>query len=155
MVTKTKESLNPTMESTDNVKAGTENREDCRLTQHSTKLSLSEIRKAIPSKAFEKNLMKSSFYMAFDFTLLVLTYYAFFSLVESSYWQLMPTFVKICITIIYWNLAGLFMWCQFVIGHDCGHGNFSNYEIVNDILGHISHGSLLVPYWPWQVIQLK
>ena len=41
--------------------------------------------------------------------------------------------------------------CIFVVGHDCGHGNFSESETLNDIIGHITHGSIMVPYYPWQL----
>lgn len=112
---------------------------------------LGEIRKAIPSQAFKKDLLKSLYYMFFDYALWGATYFAFSTFVKSDIWSTLPFILKAISTLIYWNLAGLFMWCQFVIGHDCGHGSFSNYQIINDIFGHISHGSLLVPFWPWQV----
>jgi fatty acid desaturase len=25
------------------------------------------------------------------------------------------------------------------------------YEWLNDTLGHVTHGSILVPYWPWRL----
>jgi omega-3 fatty acid desaturase (delta-15 desaturase) len=41
------------------------------------------------------------------------------------------------------------VWVIFMIGHDCGHGSFSEYESVNAFFGHVCHGALLVPFWPW------
>lgn len=41
---------------------------------------------------------------------------------------------------------------DFVFDCICsGHGTFSEYEWVNDIVGHITHGAILVPFYPWQM----
>jgi omega-6 fatty acid desaturase (delta-12 desaturase) len=38
----------------------------------------------------------------------------------------------------------------WVIAHECGHGGFSDYKLVNDTVGLISHSALLVPYFSWK-----
>lgn len=114
-------------------------------------LQLNELRKVIPKAAFEKSLFWSMYYMFFDYTIWLGSTYAIYTLNNSVLWQSMPFWQQAVATIVYWAIAGFFMWCIFVVGHDCGHTNFSNYTLLNDIIGHITHGSLLVPYFPWQV----
>lgn len=38
----------------------------------------------------------------------------------------------------------------FIVGHECGHSAFSDYAIINDIVGYITHSIILVPYFAWQ-----
>jgi len=54
-------------------------------------------------------------------------------------------------TIIYWAAQGTFFFALFVLGHDCGHGSFSVYPLLNDVIGTISHGFLMVPYYQWKL----
>lgn len=35
---------------------------------------------------------------------------------------------------------------MYTQGHDCGHRSFSNDNTLNDVIGHLTHGSILVPF---------
>jgi len=114
-------------------------------------LDLNNLRKSIPKECFEKNILRSSWYMVFDYAMWAASVFALISLKSSSLWETMPFWQQGLATVIYWQVSGFFMWCIFVVGHDCGHSTFSDYEWLNDIIGHVTHGSILVPYWPWQL----
>jgi len=43
----------------------------------------------------------------------------------------------------------------WVVAHECGHGAFSDYEIVNDTVGWVAHSFLLVPYFSWKITHAK
>ncbi|PKI31852.1 hypothetical protein CRG98_047738 [Punica granatum] len=42
-------------------------------------------------------------------------------------------------------------WAIFVLGHDCGHGSFSDNPELNSVVGHLLHSSILVPYHGWRI----
>lgn len=63
----------------------------------------------------------------------------------------LPIYAQNLITLAFWGWAGFIMWAIFITGHDCGHGTFSEYQLVNDFVGHLSHGSICVPFWPWRL----
>ena len=50
---------------------------------------------------------------------------------------------------VYWFAQGTMFWAIFVLGHDCGHGSFSDHKRLNSTVGNLLHSFLLVPYWPW------
>jgi omega-3 fatty acid desaturase (delta-15 desaturase) len=116
-------------------------------------LQLDSIRKAIPAEAFQKSPLKGTYYMLKDYAMWGMSIYAIYGLTNSSIWATMPQYQQILASILYFNVAGFLMWCMFITGHDCGHGTFSNNELLNDIVGHISHGSIMVPFYSWQVHQ--
>jgi len=51
----------------------------------------------------------------------------------------------------YWVANGCVMTGLWVIGHECGHGGFSAYETINNVVGIIIHSLLLVPYFSWKI----
>merc|ERR1719453_1534106 len=77
--------------------------------------------------------------------------YALYYLNESGIMATLPQWQQYAAAIISWQISGFFMWGIFVVGHDCGHGTFSDNWLLNDIIGHICHGSIMVPYYPWQL----
>uniref|UniRef100_A0A7I4YKJ2 Fatty acid desaturase domain containing protein n=1 Tax=Haemonchus contortus TaxID=6289 RepID=A0A7I4YKJ2_HAECO len=103
--------------------------------------TVDEVRKAIPPKCFEKNLVTSVSYLVMDLIILA-GLYAILPYVEQHFGML---------GYLTWCWAFGFCGCAlFVVGHDCGHGSFSEYEWVNDLCGHIAHAPILAPFWPWQ-----
>ncbi|KAK0398455.1 hypothetical protein QR680_002595 [Steinernema hermaphroditum] len=110
-------------------------------TEHKTLPSYEEIRRAIPAQCWEKSLPKSLFYLVLDFAILGGLYYAVPYIEGYAGWT--------GLLVWYWFM-GMFGSSLFCIGHDCGHGTFSNYTWVNDFFGHVAHAPILAPYFPWQ-----
>ncbi|KAE9386389.1 hypothetical protein BT96DRAFT_928238 [Gymnopus androsaceus JB14] len=52
---------------------------------------------------------------------------------------------------VYWWFQGLVFTGIWVIGHECGHGAFSENQWVNDILGFITHTFLWTPFFSWRI----
>lgn len=116
-------------------------------------LNLANIRKAIPEEAFKKSTAKSFQYMFRDYAGWFGSVYGIYKLSNSSIWADMPLWQQALASLVFWNIAGFFMWCMFVVGHDCGHTTFSDNQTINDVVGLFTHGSILVPFHPWQVRQ--
>ncbi|KAH9574736.1 hypothetical protein CY35_01G074600 [Sphagnum magellanicum] len=101
--------------------------------------TLAEIRAAIPKHCWEKNPWKSMSFVARDVAIV------FGLAAGAAYlntWFVWP---------LYWLAQGTMFWALFVLGHDCGHGSFSNNKKLNSLVGHLTHSSILVPYHGWRI----
>lgn len=101
--------------------------------------SLSDIRKAIPDACFERNAAKSVAYCLRDVAAVGMLAAGAIAAKNPAVWAL------------YAAVQGTLFWSLFVVGHDAGHGSFSNSKLLNSIIGHICHASILVPFHGWRI----
>ena len=108
--------------------------------------SIIDIKKVVPSHCFRGVLARSMYFVGKDIVLIAALYGVMLLLerqpIRMLYLAAMP---------VYWFLQGTLMWSVFVLGHDCGHGSFSDHHLLNDVLGTLLHAVLLVPYYPWKL----
>ncbi|CAI0392475.1 unnamed protein product [Linum tenue] len=100
---------------------------------------IADIRAAIPPHCWVKNPWRSMSYVLRD-AIVVLGFA--FAAAKLDNWALWP---------LYWVAQGTMFWAIFVLGHDCGHGSFSDSRVLNNVVGHILHSSILVPYHGWRI----
>ncbi|MGA0199156.1 MAG: fatty acid desaturase, partial [Prochlorotrichaceae cyanobacterium] len=101
--------------------------------------TLQDLKNAIPSECFQPSLGRSLAYCFLDLGL-VTFFYALAAHLDS--WYFYPFF---------WLIQGTLFWSLFVVGHDCGHGSFSQWKWVNNFIGHLCHIPILVPYHGWRI----
>lgn len=101
--------------------------------------NLADIRAAIPKHCWVKDPWRSMSYVVRDVAVV------FGLAAAAAYlnnWVVWP---------LYWVAQGTMFWALFVLGHDCGHGSFSNNPKLNSVVGHFLHSSILVPYHGWRI----
>ncbi|EOY17758.1 Fatty acid desaturase 8 isoform 3, partial [Theobroma cacao] len=100
---------------------------------------LADIRAAIPKHCWVKDPWRSISYVVRDVVVVfgLAAVAAYF-----NNWLVWP---------LYWIAQGTMFWAVFVLGHDCGHGSFSNNPALNSVVGHLLHSSILVPYHGWRI----
>ncbi len=101
--------------------------------------TLSDLRRAIPADCFRPSTVRSLAYAALDLGIVAGLFYAALAIHQ---WWFFP---------IYWFAQGTMFWALFVVGHDCGHGSFSRHRWLNDLVGHLTHSLILVPYHGWRI----
>jgi len=101
--------------------------------------TLQDLKAAIPSECFQPKVGKSLFYFFRDILIIGLLYAVAHYLDSWFFWP------------IFWVTQGTMFWALFVVGHDCGHQSFSKKKWLNDLIGHLSHTPILVPYHGWRI----
>lgn len=100
---------------------------------------IAEIRAAIPKHCWAKNPWRSLSYALRDVFVVIALAAAAIYFKAWIFWPL------------YWAAQGTMFWALFVLGHDCGHGSFSDNPELNNLVGHVLHSAILVPYHGWRI----
>lgn len=85
--------------------------------------TLKDIRTAIPSKCFKKDTFRSLSYLARDVAVVAGLAAGALAIKNPLLWP------------AYWAAQGTMFWALFVVGHDCGHGSFSDNKLINSVVG--------------------
>ncbi len=101
--------------------------------------TLQDVKAAIPSYCFEPSVSRSLSYFFLDIGIIT-GLYVIAAYLDS--WLFYP---------IFWIAQGTMFWALFVVGHDCGHGSFSKSKLLNNIIGHLCHTPILVPFHGWRI----
>ncbi|CAH0042914.1 unnamed protein product [Clonostachys rhizophaga] len=104
------------------------------------------LRNSIPTHCFEPSALKSLAYLIRDFVM------AGALLVAAS--RLIPIIpspgIRAATWVLYGFTQGLIGTGLWILAHEAGHGAFSKYSRLNDLVGWITHSALLVPYFSWK-----
>ncbi|GAA0185186.1 hypothetical protein LIER_32474 [Lithospermum erythrorhizon] len=125
--------------SEDNIKNKKSESEDVTDLSAPPPFRIGDIRAAIPAHCWVKNPWRSMSYVLRDFAV-ILGLILLANYIDS--WIVLP---------LYWAAQGTMFWALFVLGHDCGHGSFSDIGMLNNVVGHVLHSLILVPYHGWRI----
>jgi len=109
--------------------------------------SVVDIKKALPKECFDRRVKTSVYYAIHDMVKVAITFAVFYYLISLTSSMLL----RAVLVLLYWAIQGTFFTAVFVIGHDCGHGSFSEFPLLNDIVGTVMHGFLWCPYYMWKM----
>ncbi|CUM46216.1 uncharacterized protein AC631_00031 [Debaryomyces fabryi] len=120
--------------------------------------TIKQILSAIPKHCYERSLVRSLGYVARDITMMCLIGYVgqkVIPMVEISGQEGLSSTIRGGLWCVYSYLLGLFGFGLWILAHECGHGAFSDYQNVNDVVGWILHSYLIVPYFSWKFSHSK
>ncbi|PHT33199.1 Omega-6 fatty acid desaturase, endoplasmic reticulum [Capsicum baccatum] len=108
--------------------------------------TLGDVKKAIPPHCFQRSLIRSFYYLIKDLIIISITYY-----IAATYFPSLPYPLTYLAWPAYWVIQGCVGTGIWVIGHECGHHGFSDYQWVDDTVGLILHSAQLTPFFSWKI----
>jgi omega-6 fatty acid desaturase / acyl-lipid omega-6 desaturase (Delta-12 desaturase) len=101
--------------------------------------TLGQIRKAVPPHCFQRSLVKSSLYLVRD--LLIVLSLLYMALVGIP---ALPSPIQHIAAWLYWVAQGCTFFGVWLIAHECGHQAFSDFPLLNDVIGLVAAHTLLL-----------
>ncbi|GLJ20231.1 hypothetical protein SUGI_0367140 [Cryptomeria japonica] len=105
--------------------------------------TIGDLKRVIPPHWFNRSMMKSFSYLAFDLVT------SCFRLYLTNFFK-MGVFLEWTMWLGYSMAQGCILTGVWVIAHECGHNAFSDYSWVDDIVGFALHSWLFMPYFSWK-----
>ena len=103
---------------------------------------LSDLKKAIPPHCFKRSLVRSFAALFRDIVIVSALYYLAATIIP-----VLPKPLTYVAWPLYWFFQGAYLMGLWVIGHECGHHGFSEYQWLDDTIGFIVHSLILTPYF--------
>jgi omega-6 fatty acid desaturase (delta-12 desaturase) len=96
------------------------------------------LRDCIPAEYFVRSYTHSLGALCWDLVMAGMAYAA-------VHWcnDNLPAYAVPVAWLAYWWVQGLIFTGLWVIGHECGHGGFTDSRVVNDTVGFVVHSALL------------
>ncbi|KAJ5095652.1 Oleate hydroxylase FAH12 [Penicillium alfredii] len=108
------------------------------------------LRQKIPAHCFERSSITSFAYLLRDCV------YASALVWLALKIDLLPTsWLRAGAWILYGFVQGCVGTGMWIIGHECGHGAFSEFPVLNDVVGWAVHSILMVPFFSWKITHAR
>lgn len=124
------------------------------------KVTVAELRSAIPKHLYQKSTLKALYYVARDIMWALVLYNLgtrISGITAAAPPLIGPLDYKIISRLVEWIAWSLYFYWQSLVfsgfwclGHEAGHGTLSDHTWFNTVVGFTLHTFLLIPYYAWR-----
>ncbi|KAJ3345261.1 hypothetical protein HDU91_007409 [Kappamyces sp. JEL0680] len=111
--------------------------------------TLKQVRDCIPKHCWERNTLVSLSYVALDLSMITAL------CVFASQIHVLPQLAQPLAWVFYWVMQGIVGVGIWILAHECGHGAFSDYTLLNHCVGWVLHSMVLIPFFSWKYSHAK